>query len=133
QIDRWHFRLGRQVVAARIAAHYEHRMRSPHARVHWVVKRGISHAATAQFLQTLFRFPAECVDFAELDGLGGTRLGASRNQSHLLAVITERTFEGAAVIFISLDHPEGTCDHAVAAAIANIRLNVYPAELGAHD
>ena len=104
-----------------------------HARVQRVIERGISHAATAQFLQSRFRFPAECVDFAELDGLGGTRLGASRNQAGLLAVITERTFKGAAVILISFDNSKRTRNDTVAAAIANIRLNVYPAELSAHD
>src|SRR5439155_10566082 len=87
-------RLWRKIVGARIAPHDEHGMRAADAAIGGVIESGISHAAALQFLHALRGFSSQAFNFAEFDRFRGARLGARRNQSGLLAVIAEGTFEG---------------------------------------
>ena len=73
------------------------------------------------------------LDLAELDALRRTGLGAGGRQAVLLPVVAERTLPGAPVGVVQLDHAEGAGDLAVAAAVADVGLDVDIAELVADD
>jgi hypothetical protein len=76
---------------------------------------------------------AKFFDLPKLDGLGRAGLSTSRFESHFLAVITKRTFEGATVIRIALHYSERTRHNAITAAIADVRLNINAAKFRAYD
>src|SRR5689334_11614802 len=75
----------------------------------------------------------ELLQRSEQDRFGRTRFCACRRQPGLLTVVAERTFEGAAVFFILLDHAERTGNDAIGAAVADVRLHVHAAEFRADD
>src|SRR5438067_11105925 len=97
--------------------------------------RRTSHpsSASVQLRNALARFIAENFDLPEFYRLGWTRLGTGGNQSHFLPVIAEGALEGAPVIAILINYSKRAGHHAISAAIADIRLNVNSAKLGAHN
>ena len=68
---------------------------------------------------------------AELDRVRRARLRARRLEPVLEAVVTERAFARAAVVRVAADHPERTRRHAVATAVAHVRLQHHRLMLGA--
>src|SRR5439155_24391592 len=70
---------------------------------------------------------------AEEDRAGRTRLRARRLQPRLLPVVAEGALEGATIGGPPVDDAERTGDDAVAAAVADVGLDVDAAEFGAHD
>jgi len=66
----------------------------------------------------------------ELDRVRGAGLGAGRLQSVLESVVTERALTGASVLWVAVDHAERTRGHAVAAAVAHVRLEHHRLMLG---
>src|SRR5687768_10574334 len=129
----WHLRGGWQVVVFRLSPEDEQRMRAADARLARVVNRRILNAACAQVLDPLLRADAQIFDLAELDRLRRTRGRARRLQSDLLPVVTERALERAAIGRAAIDDAEGAGDDAVAAAVADVGLDVDAAEFRAHD
>ena len=68
---------------------------------------------------------------AELDRVGRAGLRAGRLQPVLEAVVAERALAGAPVLGVAVDHAERTRRHAVAAAVADVRLQHHRLMLGA--
>src|SRR5262249_39662537 len=69
----------------------------------------------------------------ELDGVGGTRLGARGLESGAHAVVAERALLGRARDRVDPDHAERAGADAVAAPVADVRLDDHRVELGADD
>src|SRR5512132_618256 len=97
-------------------------MRPAYTRFGRIINACILHPTPMKFFDTRLRRGAQCLQVAELDGLGGTSLRACRNQACLLPVVAERAFEGATVDGVLIHNAERTGDHAVSTAIADIRL-----------
>jgi hypothetical protein len=132
-MNRGHFRAWRQIVTTRIAAQDKHRVYSPQAGSGCIVKNGVCHSTPLELRDPVVSFCLQLANLPKFDGLGRTSLRACRYQSCLLPVITERALEGAPIIWIALDYSKRTRNHTVPAAIADIRLNIDAAKLGAHD
>src|SRR5690348_16296853 len=107
-------------------------MRTLHAGVGGIVKRGIVHAAVLQDLQPFLRLRPKLVDLADLDRLRRTRFSTRGLQSNFLPVVAKSAFEGAAILLVLCDDSKGTRHNAIRAAVAHIRLNEYASEFGAH-
>ena len=58
---------------------------------------------------------------------------ACRSEPNFLAVVTECAFERSSIFFVALNHSERACDHAIGAAVADIRLHIDAAKLGSND
>src|SRR5205823_3959858 len=87
---------------------------------------------------TKLRDPRGCLrpqlpNLSKLDRLRRTRSSARRREARLLAVVTKRALERAAILRTPIDDSEGTRYDAVAAAVADVRLHVNAAELRADD
>jgi len=108
-------------------------MGSTDTRIRRVVECGIFHASLAQRFHSLGCDLPQIFNRAKLDGLGWTCLGAGRDHSRFLPVITEGAFERATIIPIAFDYAEWAGHNTIGAAIANIRLNEYPAEFCANN
>src|SRR5690349_22748120 len=80
---------------------------------------------------TLFR--SHLAQLAELDGLGRARLGARGNQVVLQAVVAERALLGEPGVLVESDDRVGAGRDAVAAAVADVGLDVHRVELGPDD
>jgi formate dehydrogenase iron-sulfur subunit len=74
---------------------------------------------------------AQLVELAELDRLGGARLGAGRRLALLESVVAQGALPGPAVALAQVDHAVGTRRHAVPAAVAHVGLHEHRVELGA--
>ena len=84
-------------------------------------------------LHPLLRPPAQLVEVPVLDRVGGAGLGAGRLQPVLQPVVAERTLMRPAVGRAERRHAEGAGGQAVAAAVADVLLDVDRVELGADD
>src|SRR3954468_7828887 len=73
----------------------------------------------------------ELVVRAELDRVRRARLRARGLEPVLEPVVTQRALRGPPVVRVAVDHPERTGGHAVAAAVADVRLHDHGLELGA--
>ncbi len=122
-----------KVVGSRIASHDEHGVRASNAGISGIVDDGILHSALVQNRNPFLRLIAKLRQLSELDGFGGARLRASWLKPNLLPVVTERAFERAAIILISLDYAERACRDAVSTAVANVGLNKHAAEFCSYD
>src|SRR5512146_1183001 len=69
----------------------------------------------------------------ELDGIGGTRLGARRFETGADAIVAQRALLRCARHVIDVDHAERARADAVATAVARVRLNDDGVELGSDD
>src|SRR5581483_1674196 len=70
---------------------------------------------------------------AVLNGLRRTGLCACRLFAGFEPVVTERAFAHRAIVLLFADHAEGTRDHAVSAAVADVVLDNHRTELGTDD
>src|SRR6266496_920973 len=77
------------------------------------------------------------IESAKHDRFCRTNFCTGRNESALLAVVTERALKCAAGIgkwlWSAIDHAERTRHHAIAAAVANIILHEHRANFSTHD
>src|SRR5262249_20425176 len=90
-------------------------------------------AAPMQFLDPPPRPLAQLVEWAELNGRRRARLGAGRHQAVALAIAAERTLVGVAINAAARDAAKGAGRHTVAAAVADVRLDVDVGELVVQD
>src|SRR5882724_1415724 len=75
----------------------------------------------------------ELANRAELDRLGGTRLGAGRHHADLQPVVTQGALLGGPRDRVYIDHPKRTGGDAVATAVAGVGLDDDRVELGPDD
>lgn len=108
-------------------------MSATHARIQWIIEGRVFHTTTVKLVQPFLRGLPEVVEVAEFYGLGGTRLRTRWSKADFLPVIAKRAFKSSAVLLVSFDYPERARCYAISAAVADIRLNVDSAELGAYD
>src|SRR2546427_8684592 len=90
----------------------------------------------AQLLEgghALLRLGHELVAEAELDGVGGTGLGARGPEPVVDPVVAERALVRAPRVVVEGDHAEGAGADAVPAAVAHVLVDVDGAELRAID
>src|SRR6185312_12710211 len=98
--NRRHFRPRGEIVTAGIAPQDEQRMSPADTAVRGIVECGVEHSATLQFLNSLLGSCLQLADLSKLDRLRGTGLGACRNQSCLLPVVTESALERAPIVVV---------------------------------
>src|SRR5207237_8773049 len=94
---------------------------------------GLAHPLRVQGAHSVGRYPTHFVERSELDRLGRTGRGASRLQVVLQPVVTEGALLGGSGVAIEADHAVGAGGDAVAAAVANVLLDIDGVELGADD
>src|SRR5262249_45283005 len=97
------------------------------------VELSVGHALGVQALETGSGNLAHLAQLAELDRLGGARLGARGNQVVLEPSVAERALLGEAGLFVETDDIIGAGGDAVAAAVAYLRLDEDGVELGLDD
>ena len=90
-------------------------------------------ALVVKLLYPLFSDSLQFFDLAEHDGVGRARLGAGRFEAVALAVVAEGALEGAAVMWDLGYDAVRTGGDAVAAAVADVGLDVDVVELVADD
>jgi hypothetical protein len=129
----WHFRPGRKVIGFWLPANDEKSVYSLDACFGGVVDLGIGHPPLMKGGKTSLGLLTKIVETPKLYRFCGTGLGTGRHQSDFLTVGTEGTFEGASVVLIFLDDAEGTGDHAIGAAVADIRLKIDSAKFGSYE
>src|SRR5262249_53301247 len=132
-IDRGNLGRGRQIVVLRFAENHEESIGSTDAGLLRIVEPRVGVAALLEFCDAQLCALAQLIERAELNRLRGAGGGARGDQANLLAVVTERAFESAAVVGAFVDHPERARDDAVAAAVANVVLHVDATELGTNN
>src|SRR5215210_3853441 len=103
----------------------------PHLRR--AVDVGPAVAFVVELLYPLLGDSLQILYLAEHDGVGRAGLGAGRFEAILLAVVAERALEGAAVVWDLGYDTVGTGGDAVAAAVADVGLDVDVVELVADD
>src|SRR5262249_47962698 len=103
------------------------------ARVSRIPHDRVGHAARQKIRRALFGPHAQLVEVAELDRLRRAGLRARRDFARLLPVVAKRALERAAVTWPPIDDAERARDDAVAEAVADVGLDVDPAEFGADD
>src|SRR2546430_17023642 len=96
-------------------------------------ERRFFHPPAVHFRHVPGRFFSETFSPPEFHRPGCERLGTGGNQSPFLPVIAEGALEGAPIIAILINYSKRTRHHAIPAAVADIRLNVNSAKLGAHN
>ena len=137
EMDRRNFRFSRKAVGLRVAEDQEEGMDALHAGLSRVVVLGVGIPGGAELGDPLLGVDVQLVQRAEEDALGRAGLGASRDEATRLAVVAEGTLERAARVFerllATVDHAEGTGDHAVAAAVADVVLDEDGLRLRADD
>src|SRR5688572_14149144 len=102
-------------------------MRALDARVLRVIDDGVVDPARPQLPDARRRPGAEDVEIAELNGLGRARRGTRRLEAGLLTVVAERALERAPVAGSPIDDAERARHDAVAAAVADVRLDEHAA------
>src|SRR5215204_6546834 len=90
-------------------------------------------ALVVKLLYPLFSDSLQFLDLAEHDGVGRARLGAGRFEAVALAVVAEGALEGAAIVWDLGYDAVRTGGDAVAAAVADVGLDVDVVELVADD
>ena len=103
------------------------------ARFRRVVELYVLHSSISELRDPLLCILPKLADLAKFNRLRRTRLCAGRLQSNFLPVITEGALERPAVTFVTLDNSERASDHAISAAVTNVRLNEDAAEFRAHN
>src|SRR5580692_102858 len=97
------------------------------------IKVRLRDAAPMEFLHTLAGLLAQLGNGAEVDGLGGTCLGAGRFQAVTLPVVAERAFVRMTAHFAASDHAERAGRNAARATVADVRLNIDVLEFILND
>src|ERR1700733_2963531 len=108
-------------------------MRATDAGFERVIYLGVGVAPALQF-----RYPgdagvAQFVELTESNRLRGARLGARGNHPGALPVVAERAFERAAIRVAFIDYAERAGHYAIAAAITNVGLHEYGANIRPDD
>ena len=102
-----------------------------------IIQLGVGVTLLAQRAQPGIGFTVQVFERAEANRLGRAGFGASGGEAADLAVVAEGAFKGAAfvrLLFVSpVNDAERTRDHAVAAAVADVVLDVDGLVLGAND
>ena len=133
----WNLRLWRKTVSLRLTENEEKCVCAAHRRFGRIVKLCVVVPVFSQLLHTLHSAGTHVVESAENDRLSRTNFRTRGREAAFLSVVTKRALKGAAGIWQgfrpTIDHTEGTGDDAVSAAVANIILHEYRADLGAHD
>src|SRR5437867_1780678 len=108
-----------------------------HGCFRWIVKLCVVVTALLQLLHALRSTCAQIIESAKHDGFSRANFCAGRNESALLSIVTERTFECTACVWQrrrpAIDHTKRARHHAIAAAVANIILHEDGANFRAHD
>src|SRR5215208_3522081 len=94
---------------------------------------GLAVAFVVELLYPLFGDSLQLLDLAEHDGVGRAGFGAGRFEAVALAVVAEGALEGAAVVWDLGYDAVGTSGYAVAAAVADVGLDIDIIELVADD
>ena len=117
-----------------IAAHDEQRVHAADARCR--ADRRAPHRRLPRACSSATRSPARCrsssISPNRIDSVGHAVAHAGCMPA-LLPVVAERALERAAIVRPPVDDAERTADDAVAAAVADVGLDVDAAELGADD
>src|SRR5437899_6450526 len=95
--------------------------------------RSVLEAHPLQRLDALVRLGNQLVTEAELDGVGGARLGAGGPEAVVDAVVAEGALLRGARLLVERHDAERARGHAVTAAIADVLVDVDRAELGPVD
>src|SRR5215467_7376089 len=129
---RQHRTLGRgQPVDFRLVGQEEQRVQPAVLLV--AVEARIRHPLPAQLVQSRTGDVLHRAQIAELDRLRRARLGAGRHQVGLQPVVAERALPGQAARLVEADDVIRAGRDAVAAAVADARLDIDGVELGPDD
>src|SRR5579871_1243448 len=88
------------------------------------IQIGIGDALLMQHAHSRASAMRQLVQIAKQDGLGWTGFRAGRLHAILLAVIAKRAFPGPAIFSVKINHAKGARRDAIAAAVADVRLNI---------
>src|ERR687890_984712 len=94
---------------------------------------GLAVAFVVELLYPLLGDSLQFLDFAEHNRVGRARLGAGRFEAVALAIVAEGALEGAAVVWDLGYDAVGTSGDAVAAAVADVGLDIDVIALVADD
>src|SRR5688572_7460265 len=97
------------------------------------VEVSVRYALLLELFDARLRLGLQLVAEAELDRLGGTRFRARRSQPVVQPIVAERALGGGAGVVVEADDAEGARRDAVAAAVADVLVDVDRAVLGPID
>ena len=82
-----------------------------------------------QYAYALFGLFSQFIYVTKGNRVGRTGFGASRLDAILLPVITQGALKGSPIVEIEIHYAKGAGRHAIAAAIADIRLQIHVPKL----